>query len=199
MPVDRATLDAFLRAHQNTFVEELVELVRPPSISTQRHPGVRACAEALLGTMQRSGLEAELLATADQPIVFGQRLVDAQQPTVLIYGHYDVQPVDPLEAWQSPPFEPVVRHGRLYGRGSSDNKGQHLAQLLAVRALLELGGELPLNVKVILEGEEETADHTWPASSSSTATCCAPTWPTPRTGRCTTAAGRRSCSAYAAC
>jgi acetylornithine deacetylase/succinyl-diaminopimelate desuccinylase-like protein len=155
MPVDRATLDAFLRTHQDSFVEELSDLVRLPSISTQSNPGVQACAEALLGTLRRSGLEARLLPTPGQPVVFGQRLVDARRPTVLIYGHYDVQPVDPLDAWQTPPFEPVVRDGRLYGRGSSDNKGQHLAQLLALRALQALGDELPLNVKVILEGEEE--------------------------------------------
>jgi acetylornithine deacetylase/succinyl-diaminopimelate desuccinylase-like protein len=155
MPVDRATLDAFLRAHHDSFVEELAELVRLPSISTQSNPGVQACAERLVDTLQRSGLEARLLATPGQPVVFGQRLARPGRPTVLIYGHYDVQPVDPLDAWQSPPFEPSVRDGRLYGRGSSDNKGQHLAQLLALRALLALGDELPLNVKVILEGEEE--------------------------------------------
>jgi acetylornithine deacetylase/succinyl-diaminopimelate desuccinylase-like protein len=155
MPVDRATFDAFLLANQQRFVEELADLVRLPSISTQGNPGVQACAQQLLDTMQRSGLEAQLLATPGQPVVFGQRLADPRRPTVLIYGHYDVQPVDPLDAWESPPFEPAVRGGRLFGRGSSDNKGQHLAQLLALRALLALGGELPLNVKVILEGEEE--------------------------------------------
>jgi acetylornithine deacetylase/succinyl-diaminopimelate desuccinylase-like protein len=90
---------------------------------TQADPGVQACAEALLETLGRSGLQARLLPTPGQPVVFDQRLVDPRRPTVLIYGHYDVQPVDPLDAWQTPPFEPVVRDGRLYGRGSSDNKG----------------------------------------------------------------------------
>ena len=155
MLVDRAALDAYIQANSDAFVDELCDLVRLPSISTQANPGVQACAEALLGSMARSGLEGRLLPTAGQPVVFGQRLVNERLPTVLVYGHYDVQPVDPLDAWQTPPFEPVVRDGRLYGRGSSDNKGQHLAQLLALRSLLAVRGELPLNVKVILEGEEE--------------------------------------------
>jgi acetylornithine deacetylase/succinyl-diaminopimelate desuccinylase-like protein len=148
-------LNAYLSDNQDQFVDELCELVRLPSISTQANPGVQACADALVETMRRGGLEPRLLPTPGQPVVFGQRMVDPRLPTVLIYGHYDVQPVDPVEDWVTPPFEPVIRDGRLYGRGSSDNKGQHLAQLLAIRALLKLDGELPTNVKVILEGEEE--------------------------------------------
>jgi acetylornithine deacetylase/succinyl-diaminopimelate desuccinylase-like protein len=142
VPVDPAALDAYLLSHHDAFVAELCDLVRIPSISAQSHPGVEACTEALLGTMARSGLEPRRLATLGPAILFGQRLVDERLPTIIIYGHYDVQPVDPIDAWRSPPFEPVVRDGRLYGRGSSDNKGQHLAQLLALRSLLALDSEL---------------------------------------------------------
>lgn len=144
----------YIDAHHDAFVDELCALVRQPSISTQ-DLGVDECARLLVDTMTRSGLDARLVPTAGKPVVFGQRLVDPALPTVLVYGHYDVQPVDPLEAWASPPFEPEIRDGRVYGRGSSDNKGQHLAQLLALRSTLAVDGALPLNVKVILEGEEE--------------------------------------------
>jgi acetylornithine deacetylase/succinyl-diaminopimelate desuccinylase-like protein len=155
MATDVNALSRYVSANQDQFVDELCELVRLPSISTQGNPGVQACADALVETMRRSGLEPRLLPTPGQPVVFGQRMVESSLPTVLIYGHYDVQPVDPVDDWQTPPFEPTIRGGRLYGRGSSDNKGQHLAQLLGMRALLALDGELPVNVKVILEGEEE--------------------------------------------
>src|SRR5262249_21698554 len=131
-------------------------LVRQPSISSQGI-GVEDCAHLLVDTMGRSGLAARLLPTRGYPVVFGERQVGADRPTVLVYGHYDVQPVDPLDAWHSPPSAPEVRDGRIWGRGSSDNKGQHLAQLLAIRTYLDLVGELPINVKVILEGEEESS------------------------------------------
>lgn len=147
---------AYIDAHRDDFVAQLLVLLRQPSISAQ-NVGVEECAELLREIMTGCGLEAQLLPTAGKPVVFGQRLVDPLLRTVLIYGHYDVQPVDPLEAWESPPFEPTIRRGRIYARGSGDNKGQHLAQLLAMQAYLATWGELPVNVKVILEGEEESS------------------------------------------
>jgi acetylornithine deacetylase/succinyl-diaminopimelate desuccinylase-like protein len=151
-------LDVFsaVDTRASAFLDELMDLVRQPSISSQGI-GVAECAQLLLGTMSRSGLSARLLPTHGYPVVFGERHVGNDRPTLLVYGHYDVQPVDPLDAWDSPPFEPVIRDGRIWGRGSSDNKGQHLAQLLAMRTYLYVAGELPINVKVILEGEEESS------------------------------------------
>jgi len=88
-------------------------------------------------------------------MILGRRLGPPGTPTVILYGHYDVQPPEPLEAWTSPPFEPTIRNGRIYARGAGDNKGQHAAQLLALESLLEVHGQLPCNVIVLLEGEEE--------------------------------------------
>jgi acetylornithine deacetylase/succinyl-diaminopimelate desuccinylase-like protein len=147
---------AYVDARREEFVDLLLRYLRQPSISTQ-DVGVEVCAELVLGMMRDCGLEARLLPTAGKPVVFGQRAVDPGRRTVLIYGHYDVQPVDPLEAWETPPFEPTIRNGRIYARGAGDNKGQHLAQLLAVRSYLATEGALPVNVKVILEGEEESS------------------------------------------
>ncbi len=151
---DLERLFAFVDQRRDAFVAELSELVRQPSISSQ-DVGLEAYAEQIRAVMARAGLETRLLPTAGKPVVFGQRIADPARRTVLIYGHYDVQPVDPLDEWVTPPFEPSVRDGRLYGRGSSDNKGQHFAHLAALRAFMDLLGELPLNVKMLLEGEEE--------------------------------------------
>src|SRR5207248_1786493 len=109
------------------------------------------------GIVEQVGLEARIVPTPGSPVVLGSYQVDPRLPTVLIYGHYDVQPVDPLEAWHSPPFEPTLRNGRLYGRGVGDNKGQLFAQLMALEATLQMTGTLPVNVKCIFDGEEETS------------------------------------------
>ena len=101
------------------------------------------------------GLEAEAVATAGWPVILGRYEHAEEAPTVLLYGHYDVQPADPLDAWTTPPFEPEIRDGRVYARGAGDNKGQHFAQLMALESLLRVTGELPCNVVVMLEGEEE--------------------------------------------
>ncbi|WP_283133400.1 M20/M25/M40 family metallo-hydrolase [Rhizohabitans arisaemae] len=112
-------------------------------------------AERLARLMRDCGLESAVLPTGGAPIVFGKRKESDRLPTILVYGHYDVQPVEPLSAWSSDPFTPVIRDGRMYGRGTADNKGQHLAQLLAMKAVLEAYGRLPVNVVMIVEGEEE--------------------------------------------
>jgi acetylornithine deacetylase/succinyl-diaminopimelate desuccinylase-like protein len=106
--------------------------------------------------MRADGIDTRVMPTAGQPMVVGIGTAVPGAPTVLVYGHYDVQPVDPLEAWKSPPFEPEIRDGRLWGRGTGDNKGQLLAQLLGYRAWCAAGGGPPLNVKFIFEGEEES-------------------------------------------
>jgi acetylornithine deacetylase/succinyl-diaminopimelate desuccinylase-like protein len=146
---------AYVDAHAEEMLEQLKTLVRQPSISAQ-DVGVKECAELLAGMMRADGIETQVLPTPGQPMVVGVGEAVPGAPTALIYGHYDVQPVDPLEAWESPPFEPTIRNGRLYGRGTGDNKGQLLAQLLAYRAWRAVAGRPPMNVKFIFEGEEES-------------------------------------------
>jgi acetylornithine deacetylase/succinyl-diaminopimelate desuccinylase-like protein len=151
-------LDAWCAEHQPRFVAELVEACRIPSISAQsaHAADVVASAEYFAAAALRAGFhEARLLATAGHPAVYAERIVDPNLPTALIYGHHDVQPVDPLEEWVSPPFEPQVRDGLLFARGAVDDKGQVWMHLKAVEAHLQVRGELPLNLKLIVEGEEE--------------------------------------------
>ena len=139
-------------------LKELEAFLRIPSISSQpdRADDVRRAAGHLVEQYQRIGLEnAEVLETEGHPVVYADWLRAPGKPTVLLYGHYDVQPVDPLDLWDSPPFEPRRHDGLLYGRGSSDDKGQIAIHWQAIQALLSTSGELPLNLKVIAEGEEE--------------------------------------------
>ncbi len=142
-------------ANRERDLSDLIRLLRQPSISAQ-NVGVAECAELVRDFFAAAGLETRLLPTAVHPMVFASYQVDDRLPTVLIYGHYDVQPPDPLDEWISPPFEPEIRDGRLYARGAGDNKGQFFAQLAGIRAWLETTGSLPVNVKFLIEGEEET-------------------------------------------
>lgn len=158
MTVSETALDQVLaacEANRERDLNDLIQLLRQPSISAQ-NIGVAECAELVRGYFADAGFDARLLPTAAHPMVYAAYLVDLSLPTVLIYGHYDVQPPDPIEAWVSPPFEPTIRDGRLYARGVGDNKGQFFAQLAGVRAWLETTGSLPVNVKFLIEGEEET-------------------------------------------
>jgi acetylornithine deacetylase/succinyl-diaminopimelate desuccinylase-like protein len=151
-------LDAYCDAHQPRFVDELVEFCRIPSISADpAHAGdVRRSAEHLARAALEAGFtSAELIETPGHPAVYAERLVDPDLPTVLIYGHHDIQPVDPLEEWTSPPFEPRIVDGELRCRGAADDKGQVWMHLKAVQAHLSTRGELPLNLKLVVEGEEE--------------------------------------------
>jgi acetylornithine deacetylase/succinyl-diaminopimelate desuccinylase-like protein len=156
MPPSLTDLFDYIDAHAAESIARLSGYLRQPSISAHGQ-GMGEVADYLLAWLQRLGLETRLIATPGWPVVFGQAsaAAGARAPTVLLYGHYDVQPPDPLEAWVSPPFEPTVRDGRLYARGAGDNKGQHFAQLLALETLLAVRGGLPVNVRVVLEGEEE--------------------------------------------
>ncbi len=145
---------SYIDARQDEYLARLVDYLRCPSISAYGE-GIGEVAAYLEQLMTRLGLQTRVMPTAGWPVVVGERLNCPGKPTLLFYGHYDVQPPDPLEAWVSPPFEPTVRDGRLYARGVGDNKGQHFAHFLAMEALLACLGELPCNVKIMLEGEEE--------------------------------------------
>nr|WP_027515749.1 M20/M25/M40 family metallo-hydrolase [Bradyrhizobium sp. WSM1417] len=143
-----------IETNKDKFVSRLLEYLRHPSISAQ-NVGMGEVVELLVSMLRRLGLEASAIPTAGYPVVMARWERAPGAPTVLLYGHYDVQPPDPLEAWISPPFEPVVREERVYARGAGDNKGQHFAQILALESHLAVHGSLPCNVLVLLEGEEE--------------------------------------------
>jgi acetylornithine deacetylase/succinyl-diaminopimelate desuccinylase-like protein len=154
--VDRAV--HHVRAGRDTIQRELKDLAAIPSVSTlPYHSGdMRRAAEYLAGALRTMGMHAvDIKPTAGHPVVYGEWLDAPGKPTVLVYGHYDVQPVDPLHEWQSPPFEPSVRGENMYGRGVSDMKGQVIAVLAALAATLQHGGGLSCNVKLLIEGEEE--------------------------------------------
>ncbi len=141
-------------ANRGDYLARLMEYLRHPSISAQ-NIGIAEVAGMLVDKLSALGLAAELVPTEGHPMVLARWEGAPGAPTVLLYGHYDVQPPDPLEEWLSPPFEPTIRDGRIYARGAGDNKGQHFAQLLALEAHLAVTGRLPCNVIVLLEGEEE--------------------------------------------
>lgn len=148
----------YIHRQRQRYIDELIEIVRIPSISCSREHqvDVARCAEYLQRKMLAIGLtRAEILPTPGHPVVYGEWLGASGRPTVLVYGHYDVQPVEPLEEWISPPFEPQIREGELYGRGTTDDKGQVYAHLHAVEAWITNEGRLPVNIKFIIEGEEE--------------------------------------------
>ena len=139
------------------YLEELFTLLKQPSISSQRI-GVEDCAKMLSGMMEDVGIRAEILPMGGKnnpPLVYGEILSPGAEKTILIYGHFDVQPTDPLEAWDSPPFEPTIRDGRIFCRGSADNKGQLFAHVKAVEAVLKSEGSLPVNLKFLFDPEEE--------------------------------------------
>jgi acetylornithine deacetylase/succinyl-diaminopimelate desuccinylase-like protein len=145
---------AYIDDHSQTFLLRLIDYLRRPSISAYGE-GIGEVAEYIANVMRQMGLTIQIMPTSGWPMVFGEYHVQENAPTVLLYGHYDVQPPDPLEGWVTPPFEPTIRNDRLYARGVGDNKGQHFAQLMALETLLSCRGTLPCNVKVLLEGEEE--------------------------------------------
>ena len=155
-----AAFEAFLDSHADERLESYKELVRIPSISAlhEHAPDVRRAAEWIRDDLVRIGMEhAEVSETGGHPIVYADWIHAPGKPTVLVYCHYDVQPVDPLDLWDSPPFEPVVVGDRILGRGVSDDKGQLHAHLRAIEALLATRGGLPVNLKVCFEGEEESS------------------------------------------
>jgi acetylornithine deacetylase/succinyl-diaminopimelate desuccinylase-like protein len=152
--LDLSAVFAHIDRHRPVFLDRLIDYVRRPSISAHGH-GMDEVAAFLVELLAGLGLQTEAIPTAGWPVVLARRNDAPNAPTVLLYGHYDVQPPDPLDAWISPPFEPAIRDGRLYARGVGDNKGQHFAQILALESLLACRGALPCNVIMLLEGEEE--------------------------------------------
>jgi acetylornithine deacetylase/succinyl-diaminopimelate desuccinylase-like protein len=153
-----AAIDKFVRENEARLLNELKDFLRIPSISTlpDHRQDVARAAEFVAGQMKAAGLEhVEVIPTDKHPLVYGDWLHATDKPTVLCYGHYDVQPPDPLELWSTPPFEPSERDGNLYARGACDDKGQMYMHIKAVEALFAVYGKLPVNVKFIIEGEEE--------------------------------------------
>jgi acetylornithine deacetylase/succinyl-diaminopimelate desuccinylase-like protein len=144
-------------SNRNRYVEELLSFLRIPSVSTLSHHGadVRRAAEWVLNHLKRLGLKADLFTTERHPIVYAESTHLPDKPTLLVYGHYDVQPPDPLQEWISPPFAPQIRDGYVYARGASDDKGQFYTYLKAIEAIMAVEGKLPINIKVLVEGEEE--------------------------------------------
>jgi acetylornithine deacetylase/succinyl-diaminopimelate desuccinylase-like protein len=145
---------AHVDAHRESYLARLLDYVRHPSISAH-NIGIKEVAGILVDMLSKLGLDTRLVPTAGHQMVVARCLEAKGAPTVLLYGHYDVQPPDPLELWHSPPFEPTIRDGRIFARGVADNKGQHLAQILAIESHLKVHGRLPCNVILLLEGEEE--------------------------------------------
>ena len=153
--MDFKKVDSYLERNLDRSISELSRLAAQPSVAAQNW-GLRECAE-LVGTMlAQRGFTIDIMDTDGAPVVFAERK-GAVDKTLLFYNHYDVQPPEPLELWVSPPFEPTLRDGKLYARGVSDDKGHIVSRLFAIDALLEQNGELPCNIKFVIEGEEETS------------------------------------------
>jgi acetylornithine deacetylase/succinyl-diaminopimelate desuccinylase-like protein len=153
MSIDR--VHRLIDERREDSLETLKTLIRQPSISAQ-DKGVRECANLLSGMLRDFGISSRIIETPTQPVVYGEIVNHRAGYTLLCYGHYDVQPPEPLELWQSPPFEPTIRDGRLYGRGTGDNKGQLITHVLAAKAWTDAAGGPPINVKFVFEGEEES-------------------------------------------
>ncbi|MCC7174455.1 MAG: dipeptidase [Bryobacterales bacterium] len=152
------SVDAYVSGNRQRFLDELNAFLRIPSISTlpENRGDIDRAAAFVAASLRGAGLEnVEIISTSKHPLVYADWLHAPGKPTVLCYGHYDVQPVDPVEEWRSPPFEPTLRDGNLYARGAADDKGQLLTHIKAVEALRAVRGAPPLNLKFLIEGEEE--------------------------------------------
>ena len=157
--MDSATdIALFLEKNLSSFTDELIDWLKIPSISTlsEHRSDVHRAAEWIREKLETTGFDvAEVITTDGHPLVYAEWIVDTSQPTLLIYGHYDVQPADPLELWDSPPFEPVIKDNNLYARGASDDKGQVMLVMAALKGWADVMGAPPINIKVLFEGEEE--------------------------------------------
>jgi len=160
-PIDLEPIDKYIQSQRERFIDELRSLVRQPSISSQ-NKGVKECAELIQKMMQEVGIEARVMRTEGHPVVFGHYKARNAQKTLLIYNHYDVQPVEPLDAWEQPPFEARMIGDRIIGRGSSDSKGNLLSHIKAVEAFVRSGKKVPLNLKFLFDGEEEIGSPSLP-------------------------------------
>lgn len=147
----------YQQQHKERFLNELLELLRIPSVSarSEHKDDMLACAEKVKQRLLEAGADkAEIMPTHGHPAVYGEKIIDPSKPTVLVYGHYDVQPPDPLELWHSGPFDPVIKDGKIYARGSADDKGQFYMHVKALETLVQTNS-LPVNIKFLIEGEEE--------------------------------------------
>src|SRR3972149_1885261 len=150
---DFTTIDTYIEEHLDESIAELSRLCAQPSVAAQNW-GLSECADLVAGMLRERGFTIQVIPTGGAPVVFGERRGRSQK-TLLFYNHYDVQPPEPLELWESPPFEPSLRDGKLYARGVSDDKGHIVSRLHAIDAILDAEGELPCNLKFLIEGEEE--------------------------------------------
>ncbi len=161
---------AHLEGNLSRYLDELAEFLRIPSISSlpEHAADVKRAADWVAGRLESAGIEGiQILPTQGHPVVYGQWLHAPGKPTIMLYGHFDTQPVDPLELWTHPPFEPVIKGDRIYARGASDDKGNMLIPILAVEAMLKTRGSLPVNLKFFLEGQEEIGSPQMPDLISS--------------------------------
>ena len=150
-------IKTYIETNKERFLDELFGLIRIPSISSENeHKGdMVKTAQYVVDQLLKAGADkAEIMQTTGHPVVYGERIIDPAKPTILVYGHYDVMPVDPLNLWDSPPFEPEIREGRIYARGAVDDKGQLFMQVKAFEYLVSTN-QLQFNVKWMIEGEEE--------------------------------------------
>nr|NIO11432.1 dipeptidase [Deltaproteobacteria bacterium] len=150
--------ETYLDHQKDRFISELLDFLRIPSISSlpDHQSDVERAAKWLEARMPAAGIESvRIMPTGGHPVVYGEWLHASGRPTVLIYGHFDTQPVDPLDLWNNPPFEPIIRDGRMYARGASDDKGNLFIPIIVAEAMLKTGGSLPVNVKFLFEGQEE--------------------------------------------
>lgn len=154
--IQKAILDS-IDSNRERYTNELMDLLSIPSISTYSHnaPDIRRAAGWVQEQLKRLNFQTELIETKGHPVVYGEYMLQEGRPTLLIYGHYDVQPPEPLDEWVSPPFSPSIRDGYVYARGATDDKGQLFTYIKAIDAILENSGKLPINVKFLIEGEEE--------------------------------------------
>ena len=148
----------YIESNRDRYLEELMQFLRIPSVSTEpsHKEDVKSAAEFVADQLKKADMaRVEVFPTEGHPIVYGEYGVDEDKPTVLVYGHYDVQPVDPVELWESGPFDPTIRGGELYARGAADDKGQVFMHFKSVEAYMQTTGQIPVSVKYLIEGEEE--------------------------------------------
>src|SRR4028119_1497277 len=147
--------------NKDRFLEEMLELLRIPSVSakSEHKEDMKRCADAVRQRLMDAGADrAEVMQTTGHPVVYGEKLIDPSKPTVLVYGHYDVQPPDPLELWNSGPFDPVIKDDKIYARGSADDKGQFYMHVKALEVMKSTNSQAT-NIKFLIEGEEEVGSH----------------------------------------
>ncbi len=154
-------LRTYIENHKDRFLQELISFLRIPSVGavSEHAEDMKKAANFVKEQLKKAGADkVYLIPTIGQPLVYGEKIVDATLPTILVYGHYDVQPVDPINLWNAPPFEPKIKNGKIYARGACDDKGQVYAHIKALEAMIATKA-LDCNVKFLIEGEEETASH----------------------------------------